>query len=186
MTDSSNNLLLCIGFTLLIILSARISIPMDPVPLTMQTLAIYVTAMLLPMWCAVFSVTLYVFLGAIGLPVFAAGRSGMEVVLGPTGGFVFGFIIVTCLLSWLTEAVRSKRNDYSVVELAKKIILPCAVASITLQVLGIVWGKVYTANSWPEMYSNWLQPFYLNMISKIILATVITAFLWKKFPKIAP
>lgn len=171
------------GFVILITLSARLSIPMYPVPLTMQTLAIFLTAMILPKWHAVSAVSVYVVLGAVGLPVFADGRSGLEVVFGPTGGFIFGFIIITWLLSTLTENVKMKRKELSIGELAKGIALPCAFASVALQSMGILWGKIHTGSTWPDMYINWLEPFYLNMISKVVLATVITTIIWKKFPE---
>lgn len=182
MKKTINNVLIVFGFTFLIALSAQVSIPLEPVPLTLQTLAIFITAMLLPIWHAILAVIFYIVLGAIGIPVFADGGAGWGVITGPTGGFILAFPIVTLLVSILIEQTRLNHNDYSLSRLFIKISIICGVSSILLQIIGILWGKYYTGGTWQHMYTDWLQPFYLNMILKVILATLITIITWKNFP----
>lgn len=179
----NQNLLLSFGFTLLIVISARVSIPMEPVPLTMQTAAIFLAALLLPMKYAVFSVVLYISLGALGLPVFSAGRSGVEVLTGPTAGFIVGFAVITVLISFFTRNIRYKSGELSTPQIALKIIWPCLIGTLLLQVLGILWGKHYTGLPWSTMLDQWLHPFYINMIFKIAIAVLITVPVWKNFSR---
>ncbi len=175
-------MLIVFGFTFLIALSAQVSITLEPVPLTLQTLAIFITALLLPTWHAFLAIIFYILLGAIGVPVFADGGAGFKVITGPTGGFIFAFPIVALLLSILVAQTRMNHNDYSLSKLFIKISILCGVSSILLQIIGILWGKYYTEATWQHMYTDWLQPFFLNMILKVILATLITIIIWKNFP----
>jgi biotin transport system substrate-specific component len=66
--------------------------PLAPnVPITLQTLWVYLAGLVLgPLWAGV-AFTLYLLAGLIGLPVFAGGNAGLGVILGPTGGFLIGF-----------------------------------------------------------------------------------------------
>ena len=79
------------AFIGLISLGAWVSIPFFPVPLTLQTLFVFLAGMILKRY-AVIPVSLYVVLGAMGLPVFHAGVAGIGILLGPTGGYLIGFI----------------------------------------------------------------------------------------------
>lgn len=79
------------AFVGLIALGSWISIPFFPVPVTLQTLFVFLAAAVMSRY-AVIPVTLYVLLGALGLPVFHNGIAGIGVLLGPTGGYLIGFI----------------------------------------------------------------------------------------------
>jgi biotin transport system substrate-specific component len=79
------------AFIGLIALGSWISIPFFPVPITLQTLFVLLAAAVMHR-SAVIPVTLYVLLGALGLPVFHNGVAGIGVLLGPTGGYLIGFI----------------------------------------------------------------------------------------------
>jgi biotin transport system substrate-specific component len=80
-------------FGALTAVGAFISIPMFPVPLTLQTLFTTLAGLLLGGPLGALSQVVYVLLGVIGLPVFAGGKAGLGVLLGPTGGYLFGFIL---------------------------------------------------------------------------------------------
>lgn len=79
-------------FGALTALGALITIPFQPVPLTLQTLFTGLSGVLLGPRGAVLSQVVYVLLGLIGLPVFSGGKAGLGVLLGPTGGYLIGFI----------------------------------------------------------------------------------------------
>ena len=86
----------CALCTALIALCSWISIP-AAVPFTMQTFAVFLTCDL--MGCAaIWPVLLYLLLGAIGLPVFAGFSGGMASLLGPTGGYLIGFVAIALLM----------------------------------------------------------------------------------------
>jgi biotin transport system substrate-specific component len=80
------------AFIGLLSLGAWVSIPFIPVPLTLQTLFVLLAGAVMKRY-AVIPVSLYVFLGALGLPVFHTGVAGIGILLGPTGGYLSGFIL---------------------------------------------------------------------------------------------
>jgi biotin transport system substrate-specific component len=71
---------------------AWVSVPFVPVPLTLQTLFVLLSGVLLRRW-GFFPPLCYLALGALGLPVFHNGLAGVGVLLGPTGGFIVGFVV---------------------------------------------------------------------------------------------
>jgi biotin transport system substrate-specific component len=84
-------------------IGAFISIPMFPVPLTLQTLFTTLAGLLLGGPLAALSQVVYVLLGIIGLPVFAGGKAGLGVLLGPTGGYLLGFILGAYVIGTLAH-----------------------------------------------------------------------------------
>jgi len=72
------------------------------IPFTMQSFAIFLTLYLLGGRRGTLSTAIYVFLGAVGVPVFSGFRGGAAVLLGPTGGYIWGFILLACVY-WLLE-----------------------------------------------------------------------------------
>jgi biotin transport system substrate-specific component len=89
-------------FSFLMILSAYVRIPLffTPVPLTLQTLVLYLSLIFLKDR-APLSQLLYVGLGLAGFPVFANGGAGLLYLWGPTGGYIAGFVVVSCLFGYL-------------------------------------------------------------------------------------
>ena len=69
-----------------------IPLPFTPVPITLQLLAVTMSSAVLGKRLGFYSQAVYTLLGAIGLPVFAGGKAGFSVLLGPTGGYIFGFM----------------------------------------------------------------------------------------------
>lgn len=78
---------------------SQFTIPIGTVPITLQLLAVFISAMVLKPTQAFISQILYILLGLIGLPVFADATSGITVILGPTGGFLFTFPIIAFFVS---------------------------------------------------------------------------------------
>lgn len=103
-------------FAALIAVLAQISIPLPGgVPLTLQTFAIFLAGSLLGARRGALSVLVYILLGAVGIPVFASGKAGAGVLLGPTGGYLIGFVIGAFVLGWLVE--RSNRPRFTLMAL---------------------------------------------------------------------
>lgn len=98
------NMILSSLFAALITVSSQIAFPLpfSPVPHTLQVLFVMLSGILLgTRWGAV-SVGIWVLLGVFGLPVFAQGKAGLPVLVGPTGGFIAGFGFCTALVGWIT------------------------------------------------------------------------------------
>ncbi len=92
-------------FAALIALLAQISIPLpfSPVPITGQTFGIFLVGSLLEGKWGAAAVLIYLLLGAVGLPVFHQFQGGLHILLGPTGGFLWGFVLGCYLLGKITE-----------------------------------------------------------------------------------
>ncbi len=90
------------AFIGLISIGAWVSIPFFPVPLTLQTLFVLLAGAVMKRY-AVIPVSLYVLLGALGLPVYHTGVTGIGVLLGPTGGYLIGFIFAALIVGLAYE-----------------------------------------------------------------------------------
>lgn len=82
----------CSVFAALIAICAWISVPIPPISFTLQTFAVFLTLGLLGGKWGMGSIGLYLLLGVVGLPVFTGFRGGISALLGPTGGFLWGFL----------------------------------------------------------------------------------------------
>ena len=91
--------------TALLSVAARIEIPLpfSPVPVTGQTFAVLVIGASLGARLGALSVAVYVLEGLLGLPVFAGGASGTARLVGPTGGYLVGFVVAAAIVGWLAE-----------------------------------------------------------------------------------
>lgn len=119
--------------SLLIGLAAQISIPLpfSPVPVTGQTLAVMLVAASLGARLGAASVALYVAEGLLGLPVFAGGASGAARLLGPTGGYLVGFVAAAAVVGWLAELGWAAR--------VWKCALALILGEVVLYVFGLAW-----------------------------------------------
>jgi len=88
-------------FGALTAVGAYILIPLPPVPITLQTLFLNLAASLLGGYLGALSQVVYILLGIIGLPVFAGGKAGLGVLFGPTGGYLFGFVLAAFVVGKL-------------------------------------------------------------------------------------
>ena len=107
----SNKLALALGIACLTGLAAqiRIPVPWSPVPVTGQTLAVLLAGVVLGRWWGGVSLSLYVGLGAAGLPWFGGWSGGLGYLAGPTGGYIIGFILAAMFLGYFTDKyIRSR------------------------------------------------------------------------------
>ena len=79
----------------LLAVSAAVTVPLGPVPLTLQTMVLALLPIALGWRTATCSMALYLLLGAVGLPVFSGFSGGLGHLLGPTGGFLWGFLFLS-------------------------------------------------------------------------------------------
>jgi biotin transport system substrate-specific component len=104
------NLMFVLGGSFLIALFARVAIPLpfSPVPIALQGHVCLLLGALLGSRLGALAVLVYIFQGAIGLPVFALGNAGMAVLLGPRGGYLIGYLLGAWLTGYLIERSGSK------------------------------------------------------------------------------
>ena len=102
MNTSIMNVLLVLFGTLLLTISAKIQVPFWPVPMTMQTFIVFLIGATYGIRLSLFTLLAYLFEGAIGLPVFAAG-GGILYLTGPTAGYLYGMTIAAVLISYFAN-----------------------------------------------------------------------------------
>lgn len=158
-------------FAAIIAIAAQIVIKIPPVPFTAQTLAIMFTATILGKRYGTIAVTLYVFLGFVGLPVFNAGSAGIGKVFGPTGGFIIGFIPAAFFIGWYLEKVGRTISH---------VIVANVCASFFILVIGSVWLKFVGDLSWPAAFKGGMLPFIIPDALKAIVAAFIGLILYRR------
>jgi biotin transport system substrate-specific component len=85
-----------------------IPLPFSPVPITFQVIGVLMAGALLGPKLGFLSQLVYVFLGAMGLPVFAGGNGGFGIIVGPTGGYIIGFILAAFIVGWFIHVYPGK------------------------------------------------------------------------------
>ena len=162
-----------VAASLLLAISAKISVPFYPVPLTMQTLVVIGLGLALGPVRGTAAILLYLFEGAAGLPVFAGVAEkgvGLAYLSGPTGGYLVGFLLAAALAGWL--ATRSW--DRSPITAMAAALLSGAI----IYVPGLLWLGMVIGFDKPVLQFG-LYPFILGDIVKAILAALIFPMAWK-------
>jgi biotin transport system substrate-specific component len=151
--------------SLSIAIAAQISVPMFPVPMTLQTLAISLIGLTFGAHLAAFTVLAYVLEGALGLPVFANSGAGIAKLMGPTSGFIWGFIGMAFLTGYLMERGLSKSIG--------KLFIAAVVPAALLYVPGVLvlWSIT------PLDYSATLAAAVLPFVLGDVIKSAIAAFL---------
>lgn len=154
--------------SLLLIVSAKIKIDLYPVPMTLQPLAVLMIAMLCGRNIGFASIGLYLFQGMIGLPVFAYG-GGMPYLMGPTGGFLIGFLIAGVIVGELADRGWGKEifKSVSAMILGLIVIYICGILQ-----LSIIKGFDYAI-------IKGMEPFIVGDLYKLILASLLLPQIWK-------
>jgi biotin transport system substrate-specific component len=92
----------------LLFAGAQLSIPLKPIPITLHTVAVLLIGLTYKPREAFASVSSYLFLGALGAPVFAAYNGGLIYMLGKTGGYLAGFLVAVMVISWLQQSMKRR------------------------------------------------------------------------------
>ena len=159
--------------SLLLILSAKIKVDLYPVPMTMKPLAVLRIAMLCGRNISVAAVSMYLFQGMVGIPVFAYG-GGLPYFLGPTGGFLFGFLFASIIIGELADRGWGKQNFKSVFAMLIGLIVIYSCGVLQLSILkGFDFAII-----------SGLKPFIIGDLYKLILAAFILPQIWKLVSKI--
>ena len=159
--------------SLLLTLSAKIQVPFYPVPLTMQTLVVIGLGLALGPVRGAAAVALYLAQGAAGLPVFAGTPEkgiGIAYMMGPTGGYLAGYLPATLFAGWLAERGWD-RNVFTAM-------LAALLAGAVIYVPGLLWlGSVV---GWDKpVLAFGLYPFISGDIIEAVLAAIAFPAAWK-------
>ncbi|MBN3040929.1 MAG: biotin transporter BioY [Candidatus Omnitrophica bacterium] len=153
-------------FTLLMVISAFIRIPLffTPVPLTMQTLVLFLSLVVLHRK-AVFSQALYLVLGISGLNVFTNAGAGIVYILGPTGGYLLGFLLAALIMPCFLPKQMSFFKSVLYFTLTASLVYFC----------GLSWLVFMHKMSFTSAMAAGVYPFIPGAIIKITLASLFAA-----------
>lgn len=181
-SSPSRDIALVAAFAALISASAYIgAIPVGSagVPITLQTLTVMLAGCILGPVRGFSAVTLYLALGAVGLPVFAGHSSGIGVFSGPSGGYLIAFPLAAALGGFLVKYVARERRTRALVVFACSIIA----SIVIIHLLGIFGMKLYFDVSWREAVTYDL-PFWIGDVVKTSLVAMIAAEVHRAFPQL--
>ena len=161
----------------LITICSWISIPLGPVPFTLQTLGILAVMLTIGGRRGTIAILVYLALGAVGVPVFAGFKGGIMSFIGPTGGFLIGFVF-GALVYWLLEKLFLKKLMTSPVKTCISGMLGFLVFEVVMYIVGVIWFMtVYAAQTGPvglATVMTWcVIPFIIPDIVKMAVAVLI-------------
>ncbi len=143
----------------------KIPLGFTPVPITLQTLMVLLAGALLGANLGALSQFLYVLVGTLGMPVFAGGGAGFGALVGPSGGYLFGFIAAAYVVGKLVE--KTKKKAYL------PIIIAMVIGSLVIYVFGVVGGLIVTGLPLAQILVGWVLPFIIGDVIKLAVAASI-------------
>jgi biotin transport system substrate-specific component len=159
----------------LVAVLAQVAVPLWPVPVTGQTLAVLLVGASLGAARGAASLSLYALLGAVGLPIYSDASSGWSVLLGPTGGYIIGFIASAAIVGWAAE--RSWDRGWY------KPIITFVGGSLVVFAFGLPWlavslGQLGLPNDLQSVLVAGFYPFIIGGLIKAAIAAALLPALW--------
>jgi biotin transport system substrate-specific component len=171
-TSALGKIAIVIGGTLLLTLSAKVHVPFWPVPMTMQTFVVLVTAMACGSWIGGSIVLTYLIEGALGLPVFSGTperASGLIYMTGPTGGYLAGMLVASLVVGRLSARGWDRSGATT--------LLAMLVGTAVIFTMGFAWLAVLIGPA--KAWALGVVPFVLSEALKIALAALVLPASWR-------
>ena len=168
-----NNVALILSGAVFTAYAAQLVIPMWPVPITAQTLAVLLVGSVLGATRGAISLIVYFSMGAVGLPVFSAATS---LSFGPTFGYLVGFIAAAAVVGYLSQRGWHKS--------VAGVLGSFAIANSVIYLFGLPWlafalGSLGVANDFASVAAAGLEPFIIGDVIKMTLAGALLPIAWK-------
>lgn len=164
-------------FTALIAAGAYAAVPVGPVPIVLTTLFVVLSGLLGGFRIGVSSVSAYLILGILGLPVFAGGAGGFAVITGPTGGYLIGYLLAAAAAGLIFRS--GKKNSKILVILLAS--LAALMAGVVIYVPGLFWLKLSLDLEWAKALKIGMLPFIPGDLIKTIAAIALAIPLKERF-----
>lgn len=161
---------LVVGGVVLTGVLAQVEIPLWPVPITGQTLGVLLVGASLGAARGAISMALYALVGTLGAPVFSDFGSGTTTLLGPTGGYIIGFVLAAAFTGWLAQ----RRWERGLI----RGLLAFVAGSVVVFLIGLPWLKVVLDLSWSQTLQGGLYPFIVGGLIKAALAALVLRGAW--------
>ena len=142
----------------------RIPLPFSPVPMTLQTFFVLLSAALLGSNLGTISQLSYLLLGVLGLPIFTGASSGLLYLFGPTGGYIFGFVLAAFLVGKFIKY--GQNNLFSILALL-------CLGDLILLSCGVIWLKLILGYNFTKLLFIGFIPFIPGDLVKASVAAII-------------
>lgn len=152
-----------------------IPLPFSPVPISLTNFAIFLAIFVLGMKSGTISFILYLLLGAIGVPVFSSFRGGLQVLAGPTGGYLIGFIFLALIMGFALDHFNRKLVP---------TIIGMIIGMAVCYAFGTVWLAKLLSLSFKEGLMMGVIPYLAGDAAKIIIAAIVGPKLYGATQKI--
>ena len=174
----ARNLMLAVAGSIALWVSAKVQIPFYPVPMTLQTLAVLIIGMAYGWRLGAATVALYLAQGAVGLPVFAGTPEkgiGLAYMIGPTGGFLLGFLLAALAVGYLAE----RGWDRNIFTTAGAMLI----GNVLIYVPGLFW--LASIIGWNKSIEFGITPFLMGDLFKLVLAALFMPLIWNTVEKMS-
>ena len=151
-----------------------LNIPISPVPISLGTLAIYFVITVLGMKHGTISVLIYILLGLVGLPVFSGFSGGAGKLLGPTGGYIIGYLFMAFICGFFLD--KWKNNVFI-------SFLGMLLGTAVCYLFGTLWLGYQLSMTFPQALMAGVIPYIPGDLVKLILAMAIGWQLQKRLHK---
>jgi biotin transport system substrate-specific component len=167
------DVLLVLGGTGFVALAAQIKIDLrfTPVPITGQTFAVVLVGASLGALLGLASLGLYLFVGALGAPVYADGKHGWDILTGPTGGYIVGFVFAALLTGWLAQRRWDRRFNSAVAAMLT--------GNVVIYLVGLPWLAAKLDTGLEDTLEAGLYPFVVGDLLKLYLAAALLPGAWR-------
>ena len=165
----ATDIALIAGGALLTALAAQVQIPMFPVPMTMQTFSVLLVGAALGAGRGALSLSLYLVLGAIGMPVFAGAKTLTGVL--PTTGYLIGFVAAAAIIGFFASKGWTKNPI--------KLALVLALGTVVIYAFGVSGLMLTLGLSFPQAIAGGVAPFVLGDVVKATAAAALLPAVWK-------
>jgi biotin transport system substrate-specific component len=169
-SSRARHVALILAGTLIVALSARIYIPMEPVPFTGQTFGVLLVGGALGFRRAALALLLYLGIGIIGVPVFSQGTSGVEIVRGVTGGYLIGFVVAAAVVGRLAELGWDRHIGGALGMML--------IGNALIYAIGVPWLMAVTGQPLEWAIANGMTPFLLWDALKLVAAGALFPLAW--------
>lgn len=168
------NMTSCALMAALMCVLCPVSVPIGPIPISLSILVILLTVYVLGTWRALVSYTVYLLLGAVGMPVFSGFQGGLAKLAGPTGGYLAGFWLMILVAGIIME--KGKRNLLAT-------ILGMLVGVAIDYAVGTAWFVFQTESTVVHALDVCVYPFIPFDVAKIVIAVLLGSVVYKGLQK---
>jgi len=170
-------ILLVVTGVMALAIAAKVKVPMTPVPITLGTLAVLTIGSAYGPRLGLATILGYLIIGALGFDVFAtssASNSGLDYMVGGTGGYLVGYVVATLALGKLARMGWDRT--------APKMACAMLLGNLLIYIPGLIWlGALY---GWDQPILQWgLTPFIIGDLLKLAVAAMLLPLAWKVIGK---